>query len=337
LDSKIKSVDLRFSLIWNQQKFFLKKKTKMKRIFLQLSLLIFCLFISFSTSLIHSIDEDYNEKIKSGIWFIEFVAPGLCDNCGGKDEILEEASKHFGNKINFGKVNVLKNQNAKNQFDILKYPVFFLFRDNLLYPFKAPEMNSLKLIKFLEEGYSEVQGLPIPQLKSYVIELTDSNFDSLIQKGDWLLEFYAPWCGHCKQLAPTYDQVSVLLEGKTNVATIDVTSNPLLVKRFEVRSMPTIFFYKDGKLIDYDGERSAQDFVHFVKQGYSSKSSKPLPGPLNGLEIMMEKFLSLIRPYVRVNIMYLLPIVGFASLIMGFILGRITAPTSEITPKKKND
>lgn len=49
-------------------------------------------------------------------------------------------------------------------------------------------MNSLKLIKFLEEGYSEVQGLPIPQLKSYVIELTDSNFDSLIQKGDWLLE-----------------------------------------------------------------------------------------------------------------------------------------------------
>jgi thioredoxin-like negative regulator of GroEL len=58
---------------------------------------------------------------------------------------------------------------------------------------------------------------------SDVIVLTESNFETEIKKGDWLLEFYAPWCGHCKNLAPTYELVATRLKGTINVGKVDCT------------------------------------------------------------------------------------------------------------------
>eukprot|EP01088_Endostelium_zonatum_P020588 TRINITY_DN7663_c0_g1_i1.p1 TRINITY_DN7663_c0_g1~~TRINITY_DN7663_c0_g1_i1.p1 ORF type:complete len:108 (+),score=17.39 TRINITY_DN7663_c0_g1_i1:26-349(+) len=57
--------------------------------------------------------------------------------------------------------------------------------------------------------------------KSSVIELDESNFESRTFKGTWLVEFYAPWCGHCKKLIPTYEEVATNLEGDVNVAKVD--------------------------------------------------------------------------------------------------------------------
>ena len=69
-----------------------------------------------------------------------------------------------------------------------------------------------------------------------VIELTDANFDSLVFGSDdlWLVEFFAPWCGHCKNLAPEWTKAATALKGKVKVAAVDATVNSAIASRFGV-------------------------------------------------------------------------------------------------------
>lgn len=109
---------------------------------------------------------------------------------------------------------------------------------------------------------------------SEVIQLDVKNFEHLTQAssgattGDWLIKFYAPWCGHCRKMEPTYEQVADMLQGDVNVARVDVPANRELGTRFDVKGFPTIKFLSKGKVYDYVGRRTAQDLVEFAKGGY---------------------------------------------------------------------
>lgn len=81
-----------------------------------------------------------------------------------------------------------------------------------------------------------------------VLVLTDANFDEVLAKNDYLLvEFYAPWCGHCKSLAPEYVKAAERLrnnEPSYNIAKVDATANDELAQRFGIKGFPTLFFFK---------------------------------------------------------------------------------------------
>ena len=72
-----------------------------------------------------------------------------------------------------------------------------------------------------------------------VIELTDSNFDEKVLGSDdlWLVEFFAPWCGHCKNLAPEWAKAATSLKGKVKVAAVDATVHTVIANRFGVGSL----------------------------------------------------------------------------------------------------
>jgi thioredoxin 1 len=81
--------------------------------------------------------------------------------------------------------------------------------------------------------------------------LTDSNFDEETKQGVVLVDFWAPWCGPCRLLAPTIDALATEYDGRVMVGKMDVDENPQVPSnRFQVRGIPTLVVLKNGQLVD---------------------------------------------------------------------------------------
>ncbi|KAM9980757.1 hypothetical protein ACTFIY_003069 [Dictyostelium cf. discoideum] len=122
---------------------------------------------------------------------------------------------------------------------------------------------------------------------SDVIILTDSNFEDLTTSNPnetWMVEFYAPWCFHCKNLKKTYDQLSTKLKQQDpnlKVAKIDCVANPKQCKRFSIRSYPTIKVIKGNSVYDMKGEKTLNSLNEFINKGYEkSDQIKQLPASI---------------------------------------------------------
>ncbi|CAL9130334.1 unnamed protein product [Musa acuminata var. zebrina] len=101
-----------------------------------------------------------------------------------------------------------------------------------------------------------------------VVVLTDGNFSDFLEKHRHVMvEFYAPWCGHCQALAPEYAAAATALRGDDVVlAKVDATEENELAQRFEVQGFPTVLFFVDGVHRDYPGQRSRDAIVTWIKK-----------------------------------------------------------------------
>ncbi|THU54848.1 hypothetical protein C4D60_Mb11t00380 [Musa balbisiana] len=101
-----------------------------------------------------------------------------------------------------------------------------------------------------------------------VVVLTDGNFSDFLEKHRHVMvEFYAPWCGHCQALAPEYAAAATALRGEDVVlAKVDATEENELAQRFEVQGFPTVLFFVDGVHRDYPGQRSRDAIVTWIKK-----------------------------------------------------------------------
>ncbi|MFL5575041.1 MAG: thioredoxin [Gemmatimonadaceae bacterium] len=84
------------------------------------------------------------------------------------------------------------------------------------------------------------------------VAVTDADFETQVEKHDGLavVDFWATWCAPCRLIAPVLDQLAVEYQGKVKVTKLDVDTNVKTASRFNVRSIPTILFFKNGKLVD---------------------------------------------------------------------------------------
>ncbi len=80
--------------------------------------------------------------------------------------------------------------------------------------------------------------------------LTDDEFEKEVlgHQGISVVDFWAPWCGPCIQMAPSLESFAASNAGKVTVYKLDVDENPKTAERFEIRSIPTIIFFKDGQV-----------------------------------------------------------------------------------------
>lgn len=103
-----------------------------------------------------------------------------------------------------------------------------------------------------------------------VLVLTDANFDDALKEHNPLLvEFYAPWCGHCKTLAPEYAAAAKALKARDppiRIAKVDATANTKISEKFEIQGFPTLKYFKGNadKPKDYDGGRTKADIEKWI-------------------------------------------------------------------------
>uniref|UniRef100_A0A9J7XKS6 Protein disulfide-isomerase n=1 Tax=Cyprinus carpio carpio TaxID=630221 RepID=A0A9J7XKS6_CYPCA len=109
---------------------------------------------------------------------------------------------------------------------------------------------------------------PTAARASDVLEFTDDDFDSKIGDHDLILvEFFAPWCGHCKRLAPEYEAAATRLKGIVPLAKVDCTANSNVCGKYGVSGYPTLKIFRDGEDSGgYDGPRTADGIVSHLKK-----------------------------------------------------------------------
>ena len=83
------------------------------------------------------------------------------------------------------------------------------------------------------------------------VAATDATFDAVVKESDLpvVVDFWAEWCGPCKQIGPSLEEISTEMEGKIKVVKVDVDSNPSAAAALGVRGIPALFLFKDGQVI----------------------------------------------------------------------------------------
>ncbi|KAG7168128.1 disulfide-isomerase A3-like [Homarus americanus] len=119
-----------------------------------------------------------------------------------------------------------------------------------------------------------VKSEPIPDQDGPVAVAVAKNFDELVTNSDKdvMIEFYAPWCGHCKKLAPTYEELGTAMKDEAvEIVKMDATANDV-PSSFNVRGFPTLFWKpKGGEPVPYNGGRELDDFIPYIAKEASSE------------------------------------------------------------------
>merc|ERR1712232_609208 len=161
-----------------------------------------------------------------------------------------------------------------------------------------------------------------------VVELNSDNFEHLTQlstgatTGDWFIKFYAPWCGHCKRLAPTWEEVATELKGVVNVAKVDVTQSRGLGKQFGVKGFPTLLLFRKGKMMKYTGARTKEAMSEWA---HTAEPEDDIPGPLPITEVALSGLVKQLEDLVGVLNKFPVPaiILVVVGLLIGIMLGAV--------------
>ncbi|CAH1118772.1 unnamed protein product [Phaedon cochleariae] len=226
--------------------------------------------------------DNFGQEIAKKNHFVMFYAPwcGHCQKFAPKwEQLAEMLNDDEGNNIKIAKVDCTTDSDVCSEQDITGYPTlkFYKVGDSEGVKFRGtrdlPTITNF-INEQLREGEEEPGDVNVVQSSGGLSELTEDNFDQHTQNGKHFIKFYAPWCGHCQKLAPTWEQLANSLEFQTDVsiAKVDCTQHRTVCNNFEVKGYPTLLWIENGKRVDkFQGERSHDNLKEYVNKMLGTK------------------------------------------------------------------
>jgi len=235
--------------------------------------------------------------------FAMFYAP-WCGHCKNfKPEYAKVAAAYAAEpEVAIVSVDADQHTELAGRFGVSGYPTLKFFAKGSTEPEDYTSGRSADdVVRFINEKAGTTAKVVEPP--SFVTTLTTDNFDAIAldQEKDVLVEFYAPWCGHCKKLKPVYESVATAFanEGGVVVAKVDATEEKELGSRYGVSGYPTIKFFPKGTddAVDYNSARSAKAFVDFLNENAGTRrnvdgSLAASAGRFPELDVLANKYLT---------------------------------------------
>jgi protein disulfide-isomerase A6 len=248
----------------------------MTRLF-SLALLLSLLCLASASSVVELTPDNFDSVVDgSKPVFVEFFAPwcGHCKSLAPVYEVVADSFAHAKDKLVIAKVDADAHRDLGSRFQVKGFPTLKFFPSG---PDSEEQYEGGRtendLISFLEKK-TGVRSKRAPEAPSAVLALTPENFDAEIVNDastDALVEFYTPWCGHCKQLAPVYENLGHVFRNEPGVkiAKVDCNANSELCGKYGVSGYPTLkWFSKEDKAhpTAYSESRELASFVSFINQ-----------------------------------------------------------------------
>eukprot|EP00759_Apiculatamorpha_spiralis_P043654 PhF_6_TR40932/c0_g1_i1/m.61922/K09584/PDIA6, TXNDC7; protein disulfide-isomerase A6 len=222
-----------------------------------------------------------------GVVLVEFYAP-WCGHCKNLAPEWVKAAKALQGIVKVVAVNADQHQALGSRYGVTGFPTLKVFGDDKS---KPEDLNARSAKDIVSEalrisvvvangrlglksgsGSSGSGGKKDSGAPSQVVDLTEEDFETKVLQSNelWLVEFYAPWCGHCKNLAPEWKAAAGDLVGSVKLGAVDATVHKALASKYNIRGFPTIYFFGPDKSRheEYDGGRTQSAIVAWAMKKY---------------------------------------------------------------------
>jgi len=250
--------------------------------------LTFLLASAFGSALVVLTPENFDSVIDgSKNVFVKFYAPwcGHCKNMAADYENVADMFAKEGDVV-IAEVDADAHKELGGRFGVTGFPTLKFFPKGSTTPEDYQSGRSIEEITNYVNNKAGTR-VRVKKAPTFTVDLTTDNFDSIVldETKDVLVEFYAPWCGHCKKLAPDYEKVAAAFAGdsdKVVIAKLDADAHNSFGSKYGVSGFPTIkWFGKENKDAPetYESGRDVQSFVDFVNR--KSGTQRLASGALN--------------------------------------------------------
>ncbi|KAJ1860938.1 hypothetical protein LPJ73_001178 [Coemansia sp. RSA 2703] len=237
---------------------------------------------------------------------VKFYAPwcGHCKNMAEDYEKLAEGYKHTEDVV-IAEVNADDHRDLGTKFGVQGFPTlkFFAKGEDIKTPVDYSSGRDLdSLTSFVTEKTGIAARIKKPV--THVVSLDYEKFkDVALDESKFVLvKFYAPWCGHCKTLAPIYAQLSEVFQNDENVviASYDASEDTKIKSEYPIQGFPTLYAFpagKDAEKIEYEGGRNLEDLVAFVNSHAGTQRTTEglldqTAGRLEALDAIARKYIA---------------------------------------------